>query len=396
MPRLNPILFAIYVVVAIALTVGAVLSPVVRAVTPAPVRDALLPVPQPMVVSLLYSTEKDGWLKDAIAGFEATRPTLNGHPIEISLKPMGSREIYLAVLDGTAKPDLISPASSLQISILQDLATRKAGVSPVNSANCRSVLKTPLVLVAWKERAEALWGASPGRDVWNRLHDILLDPKGWENYGKDWGYVKFGQTDPFKSNSGLMSILLMTYSYFNKTTGLTVNDVLNNADYQKWFQEIQGTVGQFGESTGTYMKDMVAYGPSMYDIIAVYEASVIEQAANAVGRYGELHVYYPPATVMSDHPFCVLNSEWVTPEKSQAARLFVDYLTGHAAQDLALKKYGFRPVDPTIDLQQADSPFQRYAANGLQADLSQLALVEVPRGEVLDTLLNLWSRVTQR
>ena len=50
MPRLNPILFAIYVVVAIALTVGAVLSPAVRAVTPAPVRDALLPVPQPIVV----------------------------------------------------------------------------------------------------------------------------------------------------------------------------------------------------------------------------------------------------------------------------------------------------------------------------------------------------------
>ena len=258
MPRLNPILFVVYAVVAIALTVGAVLSPVVRAVTPAPVRDALLPVPQPIVVSLLYSTEKDGWLKEAITGFEATHPTLDGHPIQISLTPMGSREIYLAVLDGTAKPDLISPASSLQISILQDLAARKTGTSPVNSSECRSVLKTPLVLVAWKERADVLWGASPGRDVWNRLHDILLDPKGWENYGKDWGYVKFGQTDPFKSNSGLMSILLMTYSYFNKTTGLTVNDVLNNADYQKWFQEIQGTVGQFGESTGTYMKDMVA------------------------------------------------------------------------------------------------------------------------------------------
>lgn len=396
MPRLNPILFIVYALVAIGLLAGALLSPLVRSVAPAPLRDALLPPAKPIVISLLYSTEKDGWLKETIASFEATYPQIEGRPIKINLTPLGSREIYLAVLDGTEQPDLISPASSLQIAVLQELAIRKTGTSPVMAADCRSAFSTPLVLVAWRERADVLWGANPGADLWHRLHDVLIDPAGWSKYGKDWGYVKFGQTDPLKSNSGLMAILLMTYSYFNKTTNLSVNDVLNDAAYQQWFRDIQSTVGQFGESTGTYMKDMVAYGPSLYDMVAVYESTAIEQAPNAAGRYGELRVYYPPATVMSDHPFCILKSEWVTPEKAQAAQRFVDYLLARSAQELALKKYGFRPADRSIDLAQPDSPFTRYTAYGFQADLAAVTLVEVPRGEVLDTLMSLWSRVARR
>ena len=86
----------------------------------------------------------------------------------------------------------------------------------------------------------------------------------------------------------------------------------------------------------------------------------------------------------------------MTPEKSRAAQHFVDYLLGRSAQELALKKYGFRPADHSIDLAQPDSPFTRYTAYGFQADLSSLTLVDVPRGEVLDTLMSLWSRVAKR
>ncbi|HVN54968.1 MAG TPA: substrate-binding domain-containing protein [Anaerolineaceae bacterium] len=393
-PRSNWVLFGLYSLISIAVFIAALVSPMVRGFAYAPLRELLAPPPKPVEISLIYSTEKEDWLKEAILSFEKTNPRVAGRPIHIQTQAMGSREMVLAVLDGQQKPVLISPASSLQTTVLEDQSRGKFGQAVVeakNAASCRPVVNSPLVLVAWKERAQALWGGAPGADIWRQIHDAAIDSQGWGRFGHpDWGYVKFGQTDPLKSNSGFMAILLMTYNYFGKTSGLTAQDILSNQDYQKWFLGLEGTISQFGESTGTYMKDIVAYGPSVYDMVAVYEASAIEQADNAVGRYGELHVYYPPATIVSDHPFCVLQADWVQPEQARAAGLFVDYLLSRSMQALAMDRYGFRPADGSIALTDAGSPWQRYAQNGLTAALPPQ--VELPPANVLSTLLDFWSR----
>jgi len=396
--RLNRMLFGLYLITVIGVTAAALFVPSWRAVSYAPLREIILPPPKPIEVSVLYSTEKEAWLTDVIARFEATNPRVEGHPIDLQIKKMGSREIYLAVLDGSEKPAIVSPASSLQISILEDLSASRFG-APIVTANdstrCRSALKTPLVIVAWKDRAQALWGSDPGPDLWEKLDDALTDPKGWEGYGHaDWGYVKFGHTNPLKSNSGFQTILLLTYDYHHKTSGLTANDILGDSEYQKWFTAFEGTISQFGESTGTYMQDIVAYGPSTYDMVAVYEATAIEQAANAANRYGELEVFYPPATHMSDHPFCIINAEWVSPQQAEAARLFINYLTSHDAQQIALMQYGFRPVDPSVAINQTGSPFAAQKVSGLKVDLPPE--VELPPGNVLNTLLDFWTRNVAR
>jgi Ca-activated chloride channel family protein len=227
------------------------------------------------------------------------------------------------------------------------------------------------------------------------MHDALVDPQGWARYGHpEWGYIKFGHTTPLKSNSGFQTVLLMTYNYFGKVSGLTAEDILSDDGYQRWMIEFEDTVSQFGDSTGTYMQEIIAYGPSLYDLVAVYEATAIEQAANAVGRYGELQIYYPPATSMSDHPFCVVDATWVSAERARAAQAFLDFLTGTEMQELALTQHGFRPVDPNVPLDGPDSPLQRYAANGVRLDLPPE--VEVPSGNVLNTLLEFWARNVQR
>jgi len=397
-PKLNWALLALYILATLGTLIGALASPAVRAIAYAPLRDLVLPAPKPIPVSVLYSTEKAEWLEEAVKRFAATHPRVGGRPIAIALTKSGSREIYLDVLDGKAQPDVISPASTLQISLLESLSAGKFGKSLVNPAapnTCRPVLPSPLVLVAWKDRAEALWGDQPNGNMWRRMHDALVEPRGWEAHGHpEWGYIKFGHTDPLKSNSGFQTLLLMTYNYYEKTRGLTSADILSNREYQQWLIEFEKSVSKFGESTGTYMDEIVAYGPSLYDFVAVYEATAIAQMENAVGRYGELRVYYPPATSLSDHPFCVLQADWVTPEKAQAAQLFLDFLTGAEMQQLALVNYGFRPVDGTIALDQPGSPFVRYAGNGIQTQLPPQ--VETPRGDVLQTLLDFWQRNIQR
>jgi ABC-type Fe3+ transport system substrate-binding protein len=399
-PRSNWFIISLFGLAAIGVFVASLLLPSFRVIAYAPLRDLILPPPKPVIISVLYSTEKQAWLTDVVAGFEASRPMVNGHPVQVQLEAMGSREIYLAVLDGSRQPDVISPASSLQISILQDQSTGKFGHPVVNVAdttNCRSVVTTPLVLTAWKERASVLWNNQPGANLWQQLHDVAVDPQGWNAFGHpEWGYFKFGHTNPLSSNSGFMTILLMTYSYYGKTDGLTSSDILSNTDYQKWFLDFEHSMSQFEVSTGPLMNNMITYGPSMYDMVAVYEATAIEQASNAVGRYGELHIYYPPAAVWSDHPFCILQADWVTPDKTKAAQAFIDYLISRPVQETALLKYGFRPVDKSIPLDQPSSPIQQYSANGFKADLSSLPTVVAPPGDVLSTLLDFWSRNMNR
>jgi len=399
-PRINWFLFVLYLLGAIGVLTASLLVPSFRSIAYAPLRELILPPPAPVVVSVLYSTEKEAWLNEAITGFEKTTPTIDGHPVKIELEKMGSWEINAAVLDSTRQPVIVSPASSLQIAALQSDSVAETGkslVNPADSATCRPTVTTPLVLVAWKERADVLWGNQPGKSLWKDLHNALIDPQGWAAYNHpEWGYVKFGHTDPLKSNSGFMTILLMTYGYHNTTSALSASDILSDNDYQKWFLETESSIGQFEHSTGPLMEKMVAYGPSTFDIVAVYEATAIEQAENAVGRYGELRVYYPPALLWSDHPFCIVNADWVTPQQTAAAKLFMDYLTSKPAQELALLKYGFRPVDKSIPLEQTGSPFDRYAANGFRSDLSNLPDVEIPAGHVLNTLRDFWSRNVSR
>jgi hypothetical protein len=60
------------------------------------------------------------------------------------------------------------------------------------------------------------------------------------------------------------------------------------------------------------MVDMIRFGPSKYDIAVVYENLVIEQIANAQGRWGNLCVYHPKVTLWSDHPAGILQADWVT------------------------------------------------------------------------------------
>ncbi|MGD9001171.1 MAG: substrate-binding domain-containing protein [Anaerolineae bacterium] len=400
-PRLNWVLFVMYVLGALAVLVAALVSPAFRALAYAPLRDLILPPPQPIVVDVLYSTEKAAWITEAVNRFAASNPRVDGRPVQLELSKSGSREMYLAVLDGDAQPDLISPASMLQISLLQDLSAARtdrftgAVVDRTETQTCRPVLKTPVVLVAWKNRADVLWGQNPNSRLWLRLHDAVTQET-WEGYGHpEWGFIKFGQTNPLKSNSGFQTFVLMTYNYFGKSTDLTSEDILDS-DYQDWYREFGRNVTKFGDSTGTFMEEIVAYGPSRYDIVAVYEATAIGHIENAVARYGSeyggLQLYYPPMTSLSDHPFCVVRADWVTPDEAQAAQLFLDFLTDTEMQELALG-YGFRPVDTDISLTGSGSPFPRYETNGVRLDLPDEATV--PPGNVLNTMLEFWARNVQ-
>ena len=87
--------------------------------------------------------------------------------------------------------------------------------------------------------------------------------------------------------------------------------------FQTFVKDIDASVPHFESSTGTFMTDMIRFGPSKYDIAVVYESLAVSQLENAQGRWGSLHIYYPPVTIWSDHPIVLLDTPKLTKDAAR-------------------------------------------------------------------------------
>ena len=344
-------------------------------------------------ISFLYSTEKREWVEAAAAAFQKEHPS-----VKVNLVGKGSLDAAQSILDGRDKPTVWSPADSAVLRMLEaDWATepeRRPLFASTGDDAPQPLVITPLVFVVWEDRANVLLKANDGKAVsWKAIHKAVASDQGWPAIGgkADWGFVKLGHTDPTRSNSGLQAMLLASLEYYNKRSRLTVGELLD-PKYQEWIRQLEKGVSKFETSTGTFMTDMVRFGPSKYDIAVVYENLAISQIANAHERWGSLKVYYPPLTLWSDHPAAVLQAEWVTPKQKEAARQWLAYLRSRPVQEQALI-FGFRPADPSVPIksQDASNPFTRLAEHGILVDVPPAA--EVPEGPVVRNLLTMWSRV---
>lgn len=340
-------------------------------------------------VLMVYSTEKKEWIEASAAGFQKEHPE-----IKLTLIGKGSFDSAQAILEGKDKPTIWSPADSLALRLMEadwktqygtELFALEGDDAP------QPLVLTPLVFAVWEDRAQALLASAGGHMSWKSIQAAVSTTEGWPKVGgkAEWGFVRLGHTDPTRSNSGLQALYSMSLEYHGKTT-LAVADVLDQ-NYQKWMTSIEKGVSKFEASTGTFMTDMVRFGPSKYDIAVVYENLAIEQIENAQGRWGNLRIYYPSTTLWSDHPVALLKGDWVTPEKRAAARLWIAHLKSHAVQGQALV-HGFRPADPGVPLKstEADNPFTRLADYGIKLELPPAA--QSPEGAVVRNLLTLWTR----
>ncbi|MCC6623221.1 MAG: substrate-binding domain-containing protein, partial [Deltaproteobacteria bacterium] len=285
--------------------------------------------------SFVYSSEKKEWIEAACNEFERAHPD-----IKIARSARGSLDSAQDILDEKSKPTLWSPADSLVLALLESdwdtkfhtpLFSRDGEDAP------QSLVITPLVFVVWEDRATVLQKAAGGQVSWATIRAAVVSDQGWPAIGGDasWGFVKLGHTDPTRSNSGLQALLLMSLEYYKKTSGLQIADILDPT-YQQWVKDIERGVTKFEASTGTFMTDMVRFGPSKYDIAVVYENLAISQLENAQGRWGSLKVYYPGTTIWSDHPVALVKADWVTPAQRDAARQLLAFLKSRPVQEQAL------------------------------------------------------------
>lgn len=345
-------------------------------------------------IKVLYSTEKKAWLEEAVLAFEKEHPE-----IDVVLDGKGSLDAVRSILDGKDQPTVWSPADNAALELLASdwfQKEHKPLYPDTGDAAPQPLVLTPLVFVAWEEYANVLTEKDSKPMTWRRLHDVLSKAEGWKAIGgpAEWGVIRLGHTDPTASNSGLQALILMAYEYHGKTAGLAVGDVLDGK-FQEFVKTVEKGVPKFGDSTGTFMTDMIRYGPSKYQIVISYENLAIEQLANAQGRWGNLKVYYPQYTLWSSHPAALLDASWVTPEQKEAGRLLIEFLRGPDMQRRALA-YGFRPADPSVPIltEGAENPFTAARAYGVKVDLP--SAIDPPPGPVISNLMEMWSRQVRR
>jgi len=337
-------------------------------------------------IGIAYGTEKERWLKWAVEEFAKTD---DGKHITINLIPKGSVEGARAIAkDEDTHINVWSPASSLYKDIFAEQWQSNHNTSPILKGE--NLALTPMVFIMWNKRYQA-FTQKYHAVTFNSVAKALQQPGGWNAIaGKpDWGLFKFGHTHPNKSNSGLMTLILMAYDYAGKNKGLGMDDI-TSVNFQTWLQKTERCVADPPESTGDLARDMVLKGPSTYDAVFVYESVAIDYLKNAEDRWGdELHVVYPEKNIWNDNPYYILDVPWSTKQQREAADTFLRFLMSERIQKEALV-HGFRPGDPAVSIRFPESPFVKYNRYGLKIDIATAC--ESPKPAVITNLQEFWQR----
>src|SRR5260221_5457135 len=269
--------------------------------------------PGTITVPFTDSTEKRKVSQREAAAFNRQQVTFNDKRIVIELDERGSVDALQKIVSGDVRPAAWSPASTLE---LNQLATSWDATHPgapilitQGSLAPRSLVSSPLVLLAWQDRATLLRRQFGGLD-WQSLHAALTAKGGWGSIAGGetaWGQVKFGQTRPDSSNSGLLTLALLAAAVVGTNRPLSVADARSPA-FEQVMRDFGDALTEFGSSSGTFTNCAVLLGTAGFDVVATYDHLALVDLAAGAPQGHPLELYYPNPTLLSDHPFAILRS----------------------------------------------------------------------------------------
>ncbi|MCW4053281.1 MAG: ABC transporter substrate-binding protein, partial [Candidatus Bathyarchaeota archaeon] len=143
------------------------------------------------------------------------------------------------------------------------------------------------------------------------------------------------------------------------------------------------------KSTGFFGAWAADNGPESIQFFGIYENVVLDNSLRAFEKWNDpLVALYPESgTLMSDHPFVILNGSWVDPWQRFAASQYLFYLLQPDNQELA-QEHGFRPAISSVPLdEELFNPL-----NGVQYEID-VPILKPLDGQVMEAIFTAWVRV---
>jgi Ca-activated chloride channel family protein len=322
----------------------------------------------------LYTSEKQGWLEEVTPSFEDWFFERFNITVHVELVVTGSHDSVNLILQESTQPTVWSPASSIWIPYLNQKWQEELGNEQEIATDSTPIVLSPVVIAGWASFFE--------ENNVNNFEDMYQLAEDGIDY-------KYGHPDPLLSNGGVMAeVLEFADALEKKPEDFTVDDFKNEIA-KNFVSTIESKSVMYGKSTGFFGRWAAENGPSAIDCFTVYESVVISNAEKASQKWGDslVAVYPESGTLLSDHPFVILNAPWVSEYQKFAASQYLFYLLQEQNQDKA-QDYGFRPANPNVPLN--EEVFNEI--NGVEFEI-KIPTYRPMSGEAMESLFTVWSDV---
>jgi len=305
---------------------------------------------------------------------------IDGKTAQVKAFHVNSGDSMEDLKSGKIKPDMWSPGDE---SWLQLAAAHWRDVKQKTLYDgYEPLVNIPLVIAMWEPMARVL--GYPGPIGWKDIAKLAASSEGWTAWGHpEWGKFRWGHAHP-DANSGFLTILSEVYAALGKTEGITVDD-LKDQSVLSFLKEFEGAVEHYGLSN-TWIDDLMRLrGPAYLSATVQYENTIIESNAKYRNKPFKIVAIYPTeGNFWTRHPVVILKEEWVSPEKQEACRVFLDFLLSRQAQQRAMEM-GLRPISKDIPM---SAPIDE--DHGVLRELTGDKAFQVPDETILKRVRDLW------
>jgi Ca-activated chloride channel family protein len=378
-------------------------------------------VPRPnnaVDVFIVYSPESQAYMPDIIRQFN-TASAAGNNPVTGAAYGAGEKPVYVwgtdpvsgssgtvarwienAVLGSnsaeTYRPTIFQPSVGHWLALV-NYNTRK----PIfDLAQARATAISPVVIATWKTRLDALQQTLGKQDIgWDDLLSVLDSPNGWCDYNVPdcRRAVYLGQADPNNSSTGLSTAIMQFYACARKhgfTERRLTETAVRDPQVQACVTNIQELVKHYSRRTEDFL-EYVERGPDYLDFLGMEEGDVVcinlgatqgDEQCNKPAQDQLVAIYPAEGTYYHEHPFGILNADWVTAEQKTAAALFTDFVLLAESQRRILQE-GFRPANPAVALEYPFAPENGVNPTGIGA------VLDTPEAEAIVAIQQTWGAV---